>query len=173
MCQQTRSSLLQIMACRLDGAKPLSEQCRNIANWTLRNKFQWVFFSKFIISIPGNAFQNVVWEMTAILFRTQYVKMMFGDGQSPLGDMWYRADSRFAPNQWETALLGNDVPHWLGTSLNQPCNTCTPPSVTGTSQTYFHKQPIGDKHHTHCDYKFRHHFSQISSANYIEYFFAI
>ena len=45
------------------------------------------FFSKFIISIQGNAFQNVVWEMTAILFRTQYVKMTFGDGQSPLGDM--------------------------------------------------------------------------------------
>ena len=30
---------------------------------------------------------------------------------------WYRADSRFAPSQWETALLCNDVSHWLGTSL--------------------------------------------------------
>ena len=26
----------------------------------------------------------------------------------------YRADSRFAPSQWETALLCNDVSHWLG-----------------------------------------------------------
>ena len=28
-----------------------------------------------------------------------------------------RADSRFAPNQWETVLLCNDVSKWLGTSL--------------------------------------------------------
>ena len=31
--------------------------------------------------------------------------------------MWCRADSRFAPSQWETALLCNDVSHWLGASL--------------------------------------------------------
>ena len=29
----------------------------------------------------------------------------------------YRADSRFVPNQWVTALLCNDVSHWLGASL--------------------------------------------------------
>ena len=29
----------------------------------------------------------------------------------------YRADSAFAPNQWETALLCNDVSHWLDASL--------------------------------------------------------
>ena len=28
-----------------------------------------------------------------------------------------RADSRIAPTQWETALLCNDVSHWLGASL--------------------------------------------------------
>ena len=28
-----------------------------------------------------------------------------------------RVDSRFAPSQWETALLCNDVSHWLGASL--------------------------------------------------------
>ena len=28
-----------------------------------------------------------------------------------------RADSRFAASQWETALLCNDVSHWLGASL--------------------------------------------------------
>ena len=28
-----------------------------------------------------------------------------------------RADSRFAPSQWETALLCNDISHWLGASL--------------------------------------------------------
>ena len=30
-----------------------------------------------------------------------------------------RAGSRFAPSQWETALLCNDVSHWLGTSLEK------------------------------------------------------
>ena len=29
----------------------------------------------------------------------------------------YRADSRFAPSQWEMVLLCNDVSHWLGASL--------------------------------------------------------
>ena len=29
----------------------------------------------------------------------------------------HRVDSRFAPCQWETALLCNDVSHWLGASL--------------------------------------------------------
>ena len=29
----------------------------------------------------------------------------------------YRAKSTFAPSQWETALLCNDVSHWLSTNL--------------------------------------------------------
>ena len=29
----------------------------------------------------------------------------------------HRADSRFAPSQWETALLCNDISHWLSASL--------------------------------------------------------
>ena len=29
----------------------------------------------------------------------------------------HRADSRFAPSQWEMALLCNDVSHWLGANL--------------------------------------------------------
>ena len=28
-----------------------------------------------------------------------------------------RTDSRFAPSQWETPLLCNDISHWLGTNL--------------------------------------------------------
>ena len=30
---------------------------------------------------------------------------------------WVQADSRLAPSKWETALLRNDVSHWLGSSL--------------------------------------------------------
>ena len=31
--------------------------------------------------------------------------------------MWSKKLTRFAPSQWETALLCNDVSHWLGASL--------------------------------------------------------
>ena len=31
--------------------------------------------------------------------------------------MVYRADSRLAPNQWETSLQSNAVSHWLGANL--------------------------------------------------------
>ena len=31
--------------------------------------------------------------------------------------VYHRTDSRFAPSQWETALLCNDVSHWLGANL--------------------------------------------------------
>ena len=34
-----------------------------------------------------------------------------------------RADSRLAPSQWATALLCNDVSHWLGASLGSTLNT--------------------------------------------------
>ena len=34
------------------------------------------------------------------------------------------ADSRFAPSQWETALLCNDVSHWLGASLESALIRC-------------------------------------------------
>ena len=29
----------------------------------------------------------------------------------------FKADSRFAPSQWQTALLSKDVSHWLGANL--------------------------------------------------------
>ena len=41
-------------------------QCCNIVNWTLRNKFQW--------HLNRNALKNVVWKMAAILSRPQCVK---------------------------------------------------------------------------------------------------
>ena len=35
-----------------------------------------------------------------------------------------RANSRFAPSQWETALLCNDVSHWLGANLASARERC-------------------------------------------------
>ena len=38
--------------------------------------------------------------------------------KSPRLASYTKADSRFAPSQWETVLLCNDVSHWLGASLD-------------------------------------------------------
>ena len=32
--------------------------------------------------------------------------------------IWFRADSKCAPSQWETSLQSNAVSHWLGTNLD-------------------------------------------------------
>ena len=72
----TGSSLVQIMACRLNGAKPLSAQCWNIVNWTLGNKLQWNFNRKSNIFIEENTFENVVCEMASILSRPQCVNTL-------------------------------------------------------------------------------------------------
>ena len=42
---------------------------------------------------------------------------------------WFRADSRSAPSQWETALLCNDVSHWLGTNLESALWLYTSPGL--------------------------------------------
>ena len=42
-------------------------QCWNIVNWTLGNKFQLNFHQNTTILIEENAFENVIWRMAAIL----------------------------------------------------------------------------------------------------------
>ena len=42
-----------------------------------------------------------------------------------IGNFQTRVDTRFAPSQWETALLCNDVSHWLGASLESALPTDT------------------------------------------------
>ena len=49
-----------------------------------------------------------------------------------------RADSRFAPSQWESASLYNDVSHWLGSSIESALPTCYPTGQpNGYNTTYF------------------------------------
>ena len=59
MRRWTRSSLVQITACRQFGAKPLSEPMGLIVNWTLDNNLQWNLddirryqFKKMCLQIP-------------------------------------------------------------------------------------------------------------------------
>ena len=41
-------------------------QLWNVVNWTPRNELQWNFNKNSYIFIEENAFENVVWKMTAI-----------------------------------------------------------------------------------------------------------
>ena len=63
------------MACRLIGAKPLSEP---IVNLTIRTKFQWNFNQNYNIFIQENAFESVIWKTAAILSRPQCVDSLAG-----------------------------------------------------------------------------------------------
>ena len=67
------------MACRLFGAKPLSNQCWAIINWTPRNKLQWNFNQNTKLFIHENACENIVCEMAAILSRGRWVSSLCHD----------------------------------------------------------------------------------------------
>ena len=58
------------MACRLTGAKPLSEPVREY--WTLRNKLQWNLNRSSKFFIQEHAFESVVCETVVILSRPQW-----------------------------------------------------------------------------------------------------
>ena len=52
-------------------------------------------------------FKSSYWDNISCITLTEF----------PLSLYIVSADSRFAPSQWETALLCNDVPHWEGATL--------------------------------------------------------
>ena len=51
------------------------------------------------------------------------------------GVIWNRNDSMFVPSQWETALLCNDVSHWLGANIE---------SALGNENIYFPPKKINN-----------------------------
>ena len=65
------------MACRLDGAEPLSEPMLEYCLLDPSNKLQWNLDKKLYLFIQENAYMNVVWKKAAILSRAQYVKSMW------------------------------------------------------------------------------------------------
>ena len=94
-------------------------QCWNIANWTLRSKLQWNLNRNPYSFIDENAFEYVVWKIVAILSWPQCVNVVqyIPRANGITCPCTYRADSRFAPSQWETLLQSNAVSHWLGANL--------------------------------------------------------
>ena len=52
---------------------------------------------------------------------------------------YFWADSRFASSQWETALLGNDVSHWLGASLDSALHLWSETSQSDSYKTVLYR----------------------------------
>ena len=73
-------ALFQIMACRLFGPKPLPKPMMTYCqvNWTLRNKLQWNSNQNTKFFVHENAFENIVSEIGAILYRGRWVNIFFG-----------------------------------------------------------------------------------------------
>ena len=62
------------MACRLVAPSHYLNQCRNIVNFTDRNKLQWNVNQYTYIFSQENTFENAICEMAAILSRSQCIK---------------------------------------------------------------------------------------------------
>ena len=87
-------------------------ECRNIVNWTLRNKVQWNFNRNSNIFIQENAFQNVVCEMASILSRPQCVSqcglLQIGPLRTHFSEIWIEIQSfssikmhlKMSPAKW-------------------------------------------------------------------------
>ena len=107
-----------------------------VVNWTLGNKIQWHRNQNKIIFIQRNTFEKVVSKMLFILSQPQCVnwwgKTLHSFNNGLIQNEWQaiilpqsmisqftnvRADSRFAPSQWETALHCKSVSLWQGTNL--------------------------------------------------------
>ena len=73
MRQGTESALVQLMACRLSGTKPLPEPMLIYCQLVLENKLQWNSNQITKLFIHKNVFKNTVCEMAAILFRGRWV----------------------------------------------------------------------------------------------------
>ena len=119
--------------------------------FTLRNRsvFLIFFFSFLIINVYARviAYQVVWWDITRALKSLRLIYESSGahkmcctgtlrgyqDSNPTNGRQMARptvhaqhsprADSTFAPSQWETALLCNDVSHWRGASLESALPT--------------------------------------------------
>ena len=98
---QSRPSLVQIMAFRLVGDKPFSEPM-DIVKKTLGNEIQWNRNRNLHIFIQENAFETVVWKMSAILSRPLCVDT-YMSLTSPLRTRWHLVVLvHFHVQLWET-----------------------------------------------------------------------
>ena len=95
------------MACR-----HYLNQCWNIVNWILRNKFQWNFNRYSNIFIPENAFENVVCEMASILSWPQCVNTLTARQNG----------HQFPDNNFKFIVLNKNIQILIKISLKGPIN---------------------------------------------------
>ena len=74
MRQETNQHWFRLWLVAWTAPSHYLNQCWNIVNWTLKNKFQWNLNRNSYNFIQENASENVVWKMAAILSRPQCVK---------------------------------------------------------------------------------------------------
>ena len=77
MDQFTRSTLVQVKACGLNGPKPLLEPMLTYWQLGLGNKLQWNLNSNSNIFIKENAFENFLCEMVAMLSMGRWVNFLW------------------------------------------------------------------------------------------------
>ena len=73
MRQWIVTALVQMMACRLFGAKPSSKPMLGYCRFDLRNKLEWNVNQNTKLFIHKNASENIVCKMAAILSRGRWV----------------------------------------------------------------------------------------------------
>ena len=73
MHQWTASALVQIMACCPFSVKPLPEPVLTTVNSPLWNGLQWKSYQITIIFINEHAFENIFYNLSASLLRSQFI----------------------------------------------------------------------------------------------------
>ena len=88
-----------------------------ICHWDLVNSYSISSVNIICLKVywPGNLISLMsvnIWYQAAIFHLHKFMVRL-----PEWNYVWPRADSRFAPSQWETVLLCNDVSHWLGANV--------------------------------------------------------
>ena len=117
----------------------------SIVNWTFGNRLQWnvnrnsnIFIEKIYFKISSGKCRPFCLGLNVL----RCLKWPF-DCFNKDKHNCIKADSRFAPSQWETALLCNNVSHFLGASLESAL--CMNASLFSSAQDLQYIK--GDSHH--------------------------
>ena len=97
-------------------------QCWNIVNLNLRNKFRWNLKRNSCIFVKENAFENVVYEMAFILSRPQCVNIDFSNNYYLLciatakkkkKSWWQCIDATMICYTWYKYVWYNELKTWI------------------------------------------------------------
>ena len=164
MCQLLGSSWAEVMAWRLLASSQYFNCCWDGVICTIKKKLQSNLNHITNTFCLENTFQNLNCENSHYLSRCWHTctidcnKRQWNSNQTTeifiQKCIWIclqmpsilGADLRFVPSQWETALLCNDVSHWLGANLESALILFWPHCATANNVTMTHllSQPSVD-----------------------------